>query len=197
MTITFVKRSSEVRSHSKKSSSALRPGELDALSLAIFTDRTLQRSVRSLGKVDLEEIRNLTERSFERLRAGEHRVTAQPIEVHKRVMSGFGGTALLISSAMLLDTLSEAERYFHVSFKTLKARLDQQLEPGPSELALRMARATLAASDVFGNMEAARKYLRTRNFALGGAAPVDLLQTAEGERIVLNELQAQAEGGPL
>ncbi|MDQ2778774.1 MAG: MbcA/ParS/Xre antitoxin family protein [Pseudomonadota bacterium] len=40
-------------------------------------------------------------------------------------------------------------------------------------------------------------WLHTRNCALGGATLVALLQTAEGERIVLDELQAQAEGAPL
>jgi uncharacterized protein (DUF2384 family) len=60
-----------------------------------------------------------------------------------------------------------------------------------------MARATLSAAEVFGDIDAGRDYLRTKNFALGGAAPIDLLQTAEGERIVLNELQAQADGGPV
>jgi uncharacterized protein (DUF2384 family) len=60
-----------------------------------------------------------------------------------------------------------------------------------------MARATLAAAEVFGDIDAGRTYLRTRNFALGGVAPIDLLQTAEGERIVLNELQTQADGGPV
>jgi Protein of unknown function (DUF2384) len=40
-------------------------------------------------------------------------------------------------------------------------------------------------------------YLRTPNFALGGAVPRDLLKTAEGEQLVLAELQAQAAGGPV
>jgi hypothetical protein len=47
---------------------------------------------------------------------------------------------------------------------------------------------------VFGNHNVARRWLRTRNFALGGITPRDLLKTSEGERVVLNELQAQADG---
>jgi uncharacterized protein (DUF2384 family) len=50
---------------------------------------------------------------------------------------------------------------------------------------------------VLGSFDAARKYMHTRNFALGGSTPTELIKTAEGERLVLNELQAQAEGGPL
>jgi uncharacterized protein (DUF2384 family) len=53
------------------------------------------------------------------------------------------------------------------------------------------------AGEVFGSLDQARTYLRTPNFALGGAVPRGLLKTAEGEQLVLSELQAQAEGGPV
>jgi uncharacterized protein (DUF2384 family) len=53
------------------------------------------------------------------------------------------------------------------------------------------------AGDVFGSLEAGRRYLRTPNFALGGAVPRDLLKTAEGEQLVVSELQTQAAGGPV
>jgi hypothetical protein len=32
---------------------------------------------------------------------------------------------------------------------------------------------------------------------LGSATPLELLETAEGEQLVLAELQAQADGGPV
>ena len=56
---------------------------------------------------------------------------------------------------------------------------------------------TTAAARVLGSYKAARAYMHTPNFALGGATPAKLVKTSEGERIVLNELQAQADGGPL
>jgi putative toxin-antitoxin system antitoxin component (TIGR02293 family) len=71
------------------------------------------------------------------------------------------------------------------------------LDTAASERAMRAARVTTAAAEVLGSFDAARKYMHTKNFALGGSTPVDLLKTSEGERMVLNELQAQAEGGPL
>lgn len=179
----------------KDGSAAL--AELDAISLAVITDKQLQRKVRASDKVDLREIRAQIEKTLMRYRLETRRPAAQPIDIHRRLMDGFSGEAILISSALLLDTLGEAETFFHLSFKTIKSKLGQVLEPGPSELALRMARATLAAAEVFGDIDAGRAYLRTRNFALGGVAPIDLLQTAEGERIVLNELQTQADGGPV
>jgi len=190
-------RSSRVSTHASPRSDWLAPAELDALSLAIITDKQLKRRVSGSEKVDLEAIRSQIARVLARHRREAPRPTAQPIDTHQRVMEGFGGEAIFISSALLLDTLGEAEKFFHLSFKTIKSKVGQLLEPGPSELALRMTRATLAAADVFGDIESGRAYLRTRNFALGGAAPIDLLQTAVGERIVLNELQTQADGGPV
>ncbi len=181
----------------RSSSEPFGSAELDALSLAIITDKQLMRRVRGLEKVDLEAIRAQIAKALARFQTEAPRPTAQPIDMHRRVMEGFEGEAILISSALLLDTLGEAESFFHLSFKTIKSKLGHLLEPGPSELALRMARATLAAAEVFGDIDAGRTYLRTRNFALGGVAPIDLLQTAEGERIVLNELQTQADGGPV
>jgi hypothetical protein len=53
------------------------------------------------------------------------------------------------------------------------------------------------AREVFDSAGAACEYLRTPNFALGGAVPRELLKTAEGEQLVLSEIQAQLEGGPV
>lgn len=55
----------------------------------------------------------------------------------------------------------------------------------------------MTAAEVLGSYDAARAYMHTRNFALGGATPAEFIKTPEGERTVLNELHAQAEGGPL
>jgi putative toxin-antitoxin system antitoxin component (TIGR02293 family) len=98
---------------------------------------------------------------------------------------------------MFLDALPEVERFFELSFKTIKSRLGGTLSSGASELAMRAARVATAAVEVFGSFDAARRYMRAKNFALGGASPMDMIRTAEGERLVLNELQAQAESGPL
>lgn len=100
-------------------------------------------------------------------------------------------------SAMFLNNLAEVEKHFGMSFKTIKARLDGSLDTATSEMAVRAARTTKTAAEVLGSYDAARAYMHPRNFALGGAAPVGLIKTADGERIVLNELQTQAEGGPL
>ena len=119
------------------------------------------------------------------------------MRVHQRLIERLWGESLLISASMFLNTLADVERYFGISFKTIKARLGSTLDTAASERVMRAARATLTAAQVLGTFDAARAYMHTRNFALGGATPAELVKTADGERIVLNELQAHAEGGPL
>jgi len=123
--------------------------------------------------------------------------TADAKSIHDQIVKGLPGAALYISSSMLFDSLQEALPLFDVTPKTARARLDDQLTASEGEIALRIGRVFELASQVFGSLEHARAYLRTPNFALGGAVPRDLLKTASGEQIVLSELQAQDEGGPV
>lgn len=58
-------------------------------------------------------------------------------------------------------------------------------------------RVTAAAAKVLGSMEAARLYMQTKNFALGGVAPLDPLKLANGEALAMQELQAHRDSGPL
>lgn len=169
---------------------------LDTLVLAALRDRTLARRLQRLDRLELLEIRAVAEAAVQRHREIAH-VALGPLQVHDQLVMGLPGESLLVSSSLFLDSMQEAESLFDLSFKTIKSRLGNLLDPATSELTLRGARAATAAAEVLGSFDAARRYLRTKNFALGGARPIDLIKTAEGERAVLNELQAQAESGPL
>lgn len=169
---------------------------IDARVLSVFTDRDLLGRVRRLHKVELASVWHLTARALQKHRAERSRALA-PLDVHRRVVEGLAGESLLIASSMFLDSLSEAEEFFDLSFKTIKAKLGRSLDVATSERAMRAARAATAAAEVLGSFDAARNYMHSRNFALGGATPAELLKTAEGERLVLNELQTHAEGGPI
>lgn len=116
---------------------------------------------------------------------------------HEKLVQGIPGSALYVSSALAFDSLRESLVFFELSPKTAKQRLNQNLPLAEGERALRLTRAFLMAQESLGDAEAAREYLKTPNFALGGQAPRDLLKTAEGEQIVINEIQTQAAGGPL
>ena len=169
---------------------------IDFWVFSIFTDKALLGQVRKLEKVELTRVWSLTERAIKRHRRMHHGAL-DPLEVHRRLLEGIAGESLLLSSSMFLDSMAEVEDYFDLTFKTIKSKLGKSLDPGTGERAIRAARVATVAAEVLGSFELARKYMHTKNFALGGATPAELLKTSEGERIVLNELQSQAEGGPL
>ena len=58
-------------------------------------------------------------------------------------------------------------------------------------------RVRAAAAVMFGSKAAAGRYMITRNFALGGATPLQMLDRPGGEDAVMNEIQTQGECGPL
>jgi len=170
--------------------------EIDAWVLSIFADQSLLGRVRRLQKVELVSVWKLTARALEKHREA-HLEALEPLDVHRRLLEGLSGESLLVASSMFLNSLSEAEEFFELSFKTIKSKLGKSLDTAASERAMRAARVTTAAAEVLGSFDAARKYMHTKNFALGGSTPAELLKTGEGERLVLNELQAQSEGGPI
>jgi putative toxin-antitoxin system antitoxin component (TIGR02293 family) len=80
-------------------------------------------------------------------------------------------------------TLNELERRAHLS------RAD-------SDLLYRIARALVYAVSAFGETSYAVQWLKESNEALGGAVPLKLLATVEGDEIVRSELGAIEHGLP-
>jgi len=172
-------------------------GAYDTLVFWLFLNRTVRRVVQDQTKANLQSlwddtVRNLLDHHF-RQTSG----VLEPLEIHRRIVKGLPGEALFISSAMAFDSMSEALELFDVSAKTAKQRIGKRLSSSESEIALRIGRVLAMAREVFDSANAAREFLRTPNFALGGAVPRELLKTAEGEQLVLSEIQAQLEGGPV
>ena len=168
----------------------------DSLVLSLFFDTGLRRVVSAQTKINLEAVWSQTARKLEK-DAPSSREAFDQLRIHTRIVEGLPGEALFVSSAMAFDSMAEALRLFDVSAKTAKQRIGERLSASEGEIALRIGRVLTMARDVFGSLDAAREYLRTPNFALGGAIPRDLLKTAEGEQLVVSELQTQAEGGPV
>jgi putative toxin-antitoxin system antitoxin component (TIGR02293 family) len=165
--------------------------------LDLFQSRALERTLREQGKTNLESVWQQASKELKAPGGGSRRQSAGALDVHRRIVAGLPGIALVIASAMAYDSMQEALPLFDLSPKTAKLRLWQTLAPNEGEIALRIGRVLTMAGDALGSLDAARQYLRTPNFALGGAAPRELLRTAEGEQIVLAEIQAQAQGGPV
>jgi putative toxin-antitoxin system antitoxin component (TIGR02293 family) len=64
-----------------------------------------------------------------------------------------------------------------------------RLKSEESELLYRLARVLAAATQIFGNREKARDWLVAENRALGGALPIELLDTGIGFQEVIDVLQ--------
>jgi putative toxin-antitoxin system antitoxin component (TIGR02293 family) len=178
------------------SASPIGRSAIDARVIALLCHTGLRSQVRKLEKLELSAVWDMTQMALSR-KAIDQAEPISALDIHRHLLEGLAGESLIIASSMFLNNLAEVEKHFGMSFKTIKARLGGTLDTATSEMAVRAARTTMTAAEVLGGYDAARAYMHTRNFALGGAAPVELIKTADGERIVLNELQTQAEGGPL
>ena len=169
-------------------------GRLDTRLLTVFRSKAIGRSLREQPKLSLGGIA---------ARAHVELATTPPggpldgLDVHRQLVAGLPGQALFIAAALAFESLAAALPFFGLSIKTAWLKLDDGLSPSESEQALRLGRAAVLATDLLGSAEQGRAYLRTPNLALGGATPLELLKTAEGEQIVLTELQTQAGGGPV
>lgn len=172
---------------------------IDSRVLRIFNNKSLKRHLRDQGKVNFALVWALIVKAMsdDRQNAVFTKPSLQQMDIHQSLIDGLPGQALLISSAMAFDSMQEALPFFEVSAKTARARLTELLPSAQGEVALRIGRVLTMAADLFGSLDMAREYLRTPNFALGGALPRDLLKTAEGEQIVIAELRTQAAGGPV
>jgi putative toxin-antitoxin system antitoxin component (TIGR02293 family) len=169
----------------------------DTLVLWLFLNKALRRVVQDQTKTNLGSLWEETVRKFLDKDLRHVARVLEPLQIHRKIVEGLPGEALFVSSAMAFDSMNEALELFDVSAKTAKQRIGDRLTSSESEIALRIGRVLTMAREVFGSAAAARDYLRTPNFALGGAVPRDLLKTAEGEQLVLAELHTQAEGGPV
>jgi Protein of unknown function (DUF2384) len=169
---------------------------IDQRVLRVFRSKAIKRSLKDHGKVNLSLLWIQTVRALEQEDPVKEPVLEQA-DIHRAIVDGLPGESLYISSAMGFDSMQEALPFFDLSAKTAKLKIGDLLGANQGEMALRIGRVLTMAGEVFGSLEAARTYLRTPNFALGGAIPRDLLKTAEGEQLVLSELQTQAAGGPV
>lgn len=183
----------------RQAGSSLRRSLVDQRVLRLFNSKGLKRNLRDQGKVNFAVLWSLTVKALmeDRQTSVPAQATTQQLDIHQSIIEGLPGEALFISSAMAFDSMQEALPFFEVSAKTARGRVGELLPASQGEIALRIGRVLTIAWDLFGSLEVARQYLRTPNFALGGAIPRDLLRTGEGEQVVLAELQTQAAGGPV
>jgi putative toxin-antitoxin system antitoxin component (TIGR02293 family) len=188
----------ELKSVPPRSSPGARRHGIDSALMKVFASSAVRRALRDQHRLNLAALGEQAFRAVESsLREQTHVFSAAALTTHRRLVEGLPGQSLFVASGLAFDTLAEALPFLHVTAKTAWQKLDANLSSSQSEQALRLGRIAVMAAELMGSAEEGRRYLRTPNFALGGATPLELLKTAEGEQLVLAELQAQADGGPV
>lgn len=177
--------------------SSITKGAADAMALQLLDDSQLGQQVRDTAKLSIERLRQSLGDAITTACGTAMPPAVDSVQVHQRLLKGLPGEAMFIASAMAFDTFREGEVFFGLSAKTARQRIGRCLDAGEGEKALRLVRALSLAARALGSAEEARAYLKTPNFALGGMTPRELLLTAEGEQLVLNELQTHMDGGPV
>jgi putative toxin-antitoxin system antitoxin component (TIGR02293 family) len=182
----------------RRPSSASRRHWIDAALMKVFASRAVRRALRDQQRLNLAALGEHAFRAVElSLRGQVNLFGAEALTTHRRLVEGLPGQSLFVASGLAFDTLAEALPFLDLTAKTAWQKLDANLSSSQSEQALRLGRIAVMAAELMGSSEDGRRYLRTPNFALGGVTPLELLKTAEGEQLVLAELQAQADGGPV
>jgi putative toxin-antitoxin system antitoxin component (TIGR02293 family) len=92
---------------------------------------------------------------------------------------------------------SRLSAIIRVSQRTIKRRLrDGRFHPDESERLMRVAKLTERASGVFGDLESAREWLKSPQFALGGEIPLEYADTEPGAQVVEDVLGRLEQGIP-
>jgi putative toxin-antitoxin system antitoxin component (TIGR02293 family) len=141
---------------------------------------------------DLSQARGWIEKKLERGGPG-----MSGIDLHRQIETGVPGKAIPNLLLTLGFTREDFSTLLGRARKTLN-ELEQRahLSRSDSDLLYRMARALVYAVSVFGETDYAVQWLKEPNEALGGAVPLTLLATVEGDEIVRTELGAIEHGLP-
>jgi putative toxin-antitoxin system antitoxin component (TIGR02293 family) len=124
------------------------------------------------------------------------RILATEDDLRSAIREGFSQEVVgsVMDSAGL--TLKELSRSLNLSARSLQRRGHQgRLARHESDRIYRLARTVALAKHYIGNKDSAARWLRRPNRALGGSAPLDLMDTEPGARAVENVLGRIAYGG--
>lgn len=108
-----------------------------------------------------------------------------PTELIRKIQRGLRFTELETLQSTLDLPFEQLAAKLAISRSTLQRRkATGRLSPDESDKVLRFARLLEHATDVFGNIEKARAWLKFPQHGLGGAVPLDYAETEIGAREV-------------
>jgi putative toxin-antitoxin system antitoxin component (TIGR02293 family) len=119
------------------------------------------------------------------------------LDLHREIDAGLPGNSIPTLLLVLDVTREDFSSLLGRTRKTLNELVERKhLSRMDSDLVFRIARAVVHAVSVFEDAAAAVDWLKEPNEALGGAAPLSLLVTVEGDEVVHAELGAVEHGLP-
>ncbi len=124
--------------------------------------------------------------------------TISGIELHREIEAGIPGKSIPTLIVVLDITREDFSELLGRARKTLGDLIQRQhLSRVDSDLLYRIARAIVHSVSVFEDAGYAVQWLKEPNEALGGATPLTLLATVEGDEVVHTELGAVEHGMPV
>jgi putative toxin-antitoxin system antitoxin component (TIGR02293 family) len=131
---------------------------------------------------------------FQRLVSGKPVVGGEAIRV---IREGFPAAILKEASGYLGVPESRIYKAVHVAPTTANRLLknEAKIDSAVTERIYRMGNVTRMALEIFEDAERAAAWMRQPNRSLGGAAPLDLMDTEPGALSVRQVLNAIATGG--
>jgi putative toxin-antitoxin system antitoxin component (TIGR02293 family) len=124
--------------------------------------------------------------------------TISGIEIHRKISAGIPGKSISTLIIVLDMTREDFSELLGRARKTLNDLVQREhLSRDDSDLLYRIARAIVHAVSVFEDAGYAVQWLKDPNEALGGAIPLSLLATVEGDEVVHAELGAVEHGMPV
>jgi putative toxin-antitoxin system antitoxin component (TIGR02293 family) len=172
--------------------SAIRTTDSQRIS-AVALDLLRRPSPSKRGSADPAVMQEWIEK---RLASGSGTISG--IELHREIEAGVPGKSIPTLIVVLDMTREDFSDLLGRARKTLGALVQREhLSRVDSDLLYRIARAIVHAVSVFEDASYAVQWLKGPNEALGGATPLSLLATVEGDEIVHTELGAVEHGMPV
>lgn len=124
-------------------------------------------------------------------------VHESPAERIERIRAGLGADLLVKAAERFQVPRESLFRLVGLPFSTANRKIarGETLDPAVTERLVRLALVDAQAEEVFADPALASRWLVADNLALGGAAPLTLLDTEIGAREVAKALSAIAWGG--
>ena len=112
-----------------------------------------------------------------------------PHELIRRIQKGLSFSELKALQDSIDMPFEQLAAKLSISRSTLQRRkANGRLSPDESDKVMRFARLLEHATDVFGDIDKARAWLKHPQYGLGGAVPLDYAETEIGAREVDNLL---------